>query len=101
MELVITDSALCDVEAPRVRQCHPPTPSKIKPAIAQTLHPRYNAGLECRSVAQPGSALALGARCRRFESFHSDQELLNACSSVKKFVLLLKLTCQQAVSQKK
>ena len=35
---------------------------------------RYNLRLSCtrRSVAQPGSALALGARCRRFESYHSD-----------------------------
>ena len=27
-----------------------------------------------RGVAQPGSALALGARCRRFESSHPDQD---------------------------
>ena len=28
-----------------------------------------------RSVAQPGSALALGARGPRFESLHSDQSI--------------------------
>ena len=33
--------------------------------------PGYNCGLRC--VAQPGSALAWGARGRRFESFHTDQ----------------------------
>ena len=31
----------------------------------------YNSLLRC--VAQPGSALAWGARGRRFESFHTDQ----------------------------
>ena len=30
-----------------------------------------------RGVAQPGSALALGARCRRFESSHPDQNSSN------------------------
>ncbi len=31
-----------------------------------------------RDVAQSGSALALGARCRRFESCHPDQLDLSA-----------------------
>lgn len=34
---------------------------------------RYHSGVSLkRGVAQPGSALALGARCRRFKSSHPD-----------------------------
>ncbi len=32
----------------------------------------FKACFKCRSVAQPGSASALGAECRGFESLHSD-----------------------------
>ena len=42
------------------------------------LSPKQQAGVRLpppmpRSIAQPGSALALGARGRRFESYYSDQ----------------------------
>ena len=45
----------------------PPTP-----AFCRTIH-RNGIIAPRRGVAQPGSALALGARCRRFESSHPDQ----------------------------
>ena len=41
-------------------------------AVGSALSRRYNTRLD-RCVAQPGSALAWGARGRRFESFHTDQ----------------------------
>ena len=36
-----------------------------------------------RGVAQPGSALALGARCRRFDSCYPDQFLVRWLSGLK------------------
>lgn len=38
--------------------------------------------LSKRSVGQPGRPLALGARCRKFESCHSDQ--ITLCSEIEK-----------------
>ena len=34
-----------------------------------------------RDLAQPGRALALGARCRRFESYSPDQQKKHPCGA--------------------
>lgn len=45
---------------------------------------RVLTSMQLRGVAQPGSALVLGARCRRFESSHPDHLNKN-----KKFTMIL------------
>ena len=48
--------------------------------------PKTEGPLKCRGIAQSGSALALGARCREFKSLYPDQFLALSfygdCSSV-------------------
>jgi hypothetical protein len=47
----------------------------MQQTLVGTLSAGKNAIEVCPGVAQPGSALALGASCRRFESVHPDHKL--------------------------
>jgi hypothetical protein len=54
--------------------CLPANPVQI--VIAQTGHLTVNERRRCRNVAQPGRALGLGPRRRRFKSCRSDHFLI-------------------------